>query len=167
MANKAFVSIAPRPAAVTASLTTADETTSPDFGVPAALLPSLSVISSSSGNEAYVSPIGDATQPAKRIRKKKMPLAAVNGVVIPSRIASGSHPNQGLITGQPPASQDFHCSICNRGFALKDRVRQHFPVCVNRNGNPYGLKWDDPHTSSDPLPLLHANPNTPNMLVAR
>ena len=69
-------------------------------------------------------------------------LAAVNGVVIPSKVPSGQLPNQG---GKVPVISHslYSCSICGRKFVKKHHVKIHMWPCVQRNGNPNGVRWDD------------------------
>ena len=67
--------------------------------------------------------------------------AAVNEVVIPSKLPPGESPDQGFWV-----EKEFNvhpCSICARRFARKSQVKSHMPACVTRNGNPDGARWDD------------------------
>ena len=68
---------------------------------------------------------------------------AVNGVVIPPKLPAVK-PAQSQ-TGKPRSSiqSQFSCPLCKCCFVRRDNIRSHFPVCVERNGNPDGLRWDD------------------------
>ena len=43
----------------------------------------------------------------------------------------------------------YACPICGATFARSRTVRDHFPVCVRRNGNPDSKKWNDDVTCAD------------------
>ncbi|KAL9133142.1 MAG: hypothetical protein Q9175_005684 [Cornicularia normoerica] len=58
-------------------------------------------------------------------------LAGVSGVVIPSKRALGEDP------------KICFCSICGTAFTRNVHVQAHFVACVERNGNPNGVRWDD------------------------
>ena len=79
-------------------------------------------------------------------RKKKFNdrLNAVNGVVIPPKLPprkkSQVQPSQSRPSSTP---LQISCPLCKSLFGKKDHVRSHFPACVDRNGNPDGLRWDD------------------------
>lgn len=70
-------------------------------------------------------------------------LAAVNGVVVASKIPLGGelYKKKKSWTGTKKAR--MICSIC--GSACKDQrsLRDHFVTCVRWNGNPNGARWDD------------------------
>lgn len=42
----------------------------------------------------------------------------------------------------------YHCPRCDKCFTRRYTVKQHFTGCINRHGNPKGLKWVD-HSSLD------------------
>ena len=79
-------------------------------------------------------------------RKKKFNdrLNAVNGVVVPPKLPAGKKP-------QTPFSRSrsstlflqLACPLCKSRFGRRDHVRSHFAACVDRNGNPGGVRWDD------------------------
>ena len=80
-------------------------------------------------------------------RKKKFNdrLNAVNGVVVPPKLNARKK-------SQTPSSQSrsssstplpFPCPLCKSRFGKRDHVRSHFAACVDRHGNPDGLRWDD------------------------
>ena len=77
----------------------------------------------------------------ERYRKTEEGLAAVNGIVIPSKLSAGQLPNQGEY--ERNERQVHPCIICDRRFAARQKVRLHFPACVKRNGNPTGARWND------------------------
>lgn len=33
------------------------------------------------------------------------------------------------------------CPLCKGGSVGKDHIKSRFPACVERNGNPDGLRW--------------------------
>ena len=77
----------------------------------------------------------------ERTHSQKARLAAVDGVVIPSRLPAGKSPS----CRTSYRSSDRHvypCSICGRKFIEKGTLRAHFLACVKRNGNPTGARWD-------------------------
>ena len=90
---------------------------------------------------------------SERTKKTKDRLNAVNGVVIPSKLAVGQSP--WMAPAQPgySATLNFACPLCKGYFSRMDHVRSHFPACVDRNGNPDGLRWNDG------LPMLKRGPN--------
>ena len=82
-----------------------------------------------------------AVQNKERNAKAERNLAAVNGVIIPSKVAPGESPAQG---GWKDSDRMVHaCSICERRFAARHQVKSHMLACVKRNGNPNGVRWDD------------------------
>ncbi|CAD6592728.1 MAG: hypothetical protein ASARMPREDX12_006420 [Alectoria sarmentosa] len=82
-----------------------------------------------------------AAQRADRNARDARRLAAVNGVVIPSRVPPGHAPRQG--SWIQDARMVYPCSVCGRNFAVKYHVQVHMAPCVERNGNPRGARWDD------------------------
>ena len=83
-----------------------------------------------------------ATKPRVREKAAALPsLAAINGVMIPSKIPPGQTPNQGIWVAKEIYVHP--CSICGRRFFRKEQVKSHMPACVERNGNPNGVRWDD------------------------
>ncbi len=42
-----------------------------------------------------------------------------------------------------PTNPSYHCPQCDSEFSRPLSVKQHFPRCVRRWGNPLGLSWDD------------------------
>lgn len=90
--------------------------------------------------------------PSTRSKNRSDRLDSVNGVVIPSKLAERELPKN--LASQARANTPLHllCPICRGAFAKKDHVKSHFPACVDRNGNPYGLRWDSG------LPLLRRSP---------
>ena len=82
-------------------------------------------------------------QESERTRYMIDKLNAVNGVVIPSRLAAGEVPEILPSHAKPSTPLRFACPLCQGPFARKDHVRSHFPACVERNGNPDGLRWND------------------------
>lgn len=44
----------------------------------------------------------------------------------------------------------YHCPKCNKGFTRRTGVKDHFPNCIKKHGNPSRLRWDD-HASLKPL----------------
>ena len=84
-------------------------------------------------------------------RKKKFNdrLNAVNGVIIPVPIppklpatGKGKKPSQTQSSSRSRSLQ-LVCPLCKSRFGKRDHVRSHFVACVDRNGNPGGLRWDD------------------------
>ena len=80
--------------------------------------------------------------PSTRSKNRSDRLEAVNGVVIPSKLAEGELPKN--LASRTRANTPLHwlCPICRGAFGQKDHVKSHFPACVERNGNPYGMRWD-------------------------
>lgn len=71
-------------------------------------------------------------------------LNAVNGVVIPPKRPPRMTPQTQHSKPYPSTPfQQFSCPLCKSLFGRRDHVRSHFVACVNRNGNPDGLRWDD------------------------
>lgn len=82
-------------------------------------------------------------QESERTRHMVDRLNAVDGIVIPSRLAAGEVPEILPSRAKPFTPLPFSCPLCQGPFARKDHVRSHFPACVERNGNPDGLRWND------------------------
>lgn len=82
-----------------------------------------------------------AAERAERNTRDARRLAAVSGVVIPSKVPSGQLPQQGR--WKEDERMRYPCSICGRKFAKKYHVQSHMAPCVKRNGNPNGARWDD------------------------
>ena len=90
--------------------------------------------------------------PSERTKKRNDRLSAVNGVVIPSKLAVGQLPYTGPCQPGDSATLNLSCPLCKGPFGRADHVRSHFPACVDRNGNPDGLRWNDG------LPVLKRGP---------
>lgn len=82
-----------------------------------------------------------AEERADRNARDARLLAAVSGVVIPSKVPAGQLPKQGC--WEEDERTIYPCSICGRMFVRKNHVQVHMSACVNRNGNPNGARWDD------------------------
>lgn len=81
-----------------------------------------------------------------RARKFWSRLKAGSGVVIASQLRPGSSPSRPIeLTKLRRAGRvrDVSCPICGGLFAKPYHLQGHFPVCVQRNGNPNGLFWDE------------------------
>ena len=78
----------------------------------------------------------------ERVKTRFKRFTAVNGVVMPSKVPLGQLPDQGIQVSGIIDSL-YACSICARKFARKDNVGTHMWPCVQRNGNPNGVRWDD------------------------
>lgn len=151
VANEAFASTTGYCASAERSLSAAGETFAPVVQPPAATSP---MSEKSAFNSLSDLSTGTSADKAEQSSKDAERLAAVNGVVIPSRVAPGNRPHQGKTRSSFSGIEKYMCNICGRGFQYKNRISNHFPGCVDRNGNPYGLKWDDPYTSSDVTNVL-------------
>lgn len=79
---------------------------------------------------------------SKRAKRMVDRLDAVNGVIIPSKLAPGEEPKKRISKASADTPLYLFCPLCKSGFARKDHMRSHFPGCVGRNGNPNGLRWD-------------------------
>ena len=93
-----------------------------------------------------------ARPPSERTKKRNDRLSAVNGVVIPSKLAVGQLPYTGPCQPGDSATLNLSCPLCKGPFGKMDHVRSRFPACVDRNGNPDGLRWNDG------LPVLKRGP---------
>lgn len=97
------------------------------------------------------------TERDKRIEKTNRRLDAVNGVIIPSRLAPGEVPKNLQSRSRAGTPLTLLCPLCRGGFGKKDHIKSHFPACVERNGNPDGLRWDHrlPSSKPGPRPSMH------------
>ena len=86
--------------------------------------------------------------PSARVKAMHDRLDAVNGVVIPSKLADGRVPTNLGSKARDGKTLNLFCPLCKGAFGKKDHVKSHFPACVKRNGNPDGRKWDDDLYSS-------------------
>ena len=80
---------------------------------------------------------------SERSRVSKARLDAVNGVVIASKLAPGALPTVHASRATSGLTLNLQCPLCGGLFGRKDHVKSHFPTCVETNGNPGGLRWDD------------------------
>lgn len=75
-------------------------------------------------------------------------LASVNGVVLPSRVSEGEglYKKRALHSNRRRGNKNSRmtCIICDADCRDQRGLRAHFVVCVERNGNPNGARWDDP-----------------------
>ncbi|MCJ1456557.1 hypothetical protein MMC28_006918 [Mycoblastus sanguinarius] len=82
-----------------------------------------------------------------RTLKREAKLAAVNGIVIASKLAAGKAPfnyNGGNTHNKDPnLIRTLPCPICDAKFHRVDHVKSHFVACVGFNGNPTGARWND------------------------
>lgn len=81
-------------------------------------------------------------QRAARQARFKQRLAVVNGIASPSKVPRGHRP---VVPAPRKRRSDliYPCARCAHRCAFRENVRSHFPACVERNGNPDGLRWDD------------------------
>lgn len=79
---------------------------------------------------------------AARMRRMHSRLNAVNGVVIPSKLAEGQVPVKVRSHTHGNKPLRLFCPRCKGAYAEKSHVKSHFPACVDRNGDPEGLTWD-------------------------
>lgn len=96
-------------------------------------------------------------EPSERAKKRNDRLDAVNGIIIPSKLAIGELPKNLKSQASPNTPLHLLCPLCKGAFGKTDHVRSHFPACVDRNGNPSGLRWDDglPLTNRGPKPTYN------------
>ena len=81
--------------------------------------------------------------PSERTRVMNQRLESVNGVVSASKLAPGMLPVAYRSQAKSGYSLSLACPVCGGLFGKLDHVRSHFPACVDKNGNPLGLRWDD------------------------
>ena len=68
----------------------------------------------------------------------------VCGIFSESRVPAGCHPAK--LIRKPSAvkrTRNMACIICDSKFEVKQYVRDHFPKCVQKNGNPNRYSWFD------------------------
>lgn len=70
-------------------------------------------------------------------------LNAVSGVVVPAKLGLRTPVQTQSSMSYSSTQLEFPCPLCKSLFGRRDHVKSHFVACVNRNGNPDGLKWDD------------------------
>ncbi|CAD6568604.1 MAG: hypothetical protein ASARMPREDX12_001594 [Alectoria sarmentosa] len=116
-----------------------DDCLTPDDAANLRSNPRYAAIRGSTARDALSSE--DIAELKERNRNAKERLAAVNGIVIPSKLSAGQLPSQG--TFERNERQKNPCIICGRKFVEKRQVRAHSVTCVKRNGNPTGARWDD------------------------
>ncbi|CAD6590563.1 MAG: hypothetical protein ASARMPREDX12_004419 [Alectoria sarmentosa] len=83
----------------------------------------------------------------KRQRQYYERLAAVNGVIIASKLAPGETPARRNY--EASGNPKHQCPICGGLHNRKYQVQSHFAPCVERNGNPTGARWDDACASTE------------------
>ena len=69
-------------------------------------------------------------------------LAAVNGIVVASKVGPGQQLIKKPFYKVGPRSK-YKCAICKGACRDKRELRDHFVACVGRNGNPDGAIWDE------------------------
>jgi len=52
-------------------------------------------------------------------------------------------PQKDVAADDGGSDNKFICSICGAKRTRRYTIKQHFPGCVQKNGNPQGLKWTD------------------------
>lgn len=73
-------------------------------------------------------------------------LAKVNGVIVPSKLPEGQPPVKAIksrLATKSLINARNKCSICGHIAVKAQTIRDHFVICVKRNGNPTGAHWDD------------------------
>ena len=83
---------------------------------------------------------------SERARKSWSRLKASSGIVFASQLQPGQSPSKLVeLTKIRHAERvrKVSCPICGALFATPYHLQGHFPVCVQRNGNPDGLFWDE------------------------
>ena len=79
----------------------------------------------------------------RRLARELVPTEAC-GVFCESRIPAGCSPAQPILTpAQLKRTRNMTCIICDSKFEQKTYVRNHFPKCVQKNGNPDRHSWFD------------------------
>ena len=96
---------------------------------------------------------------SKRKTKFNNRLNAVNGVVIPSKLPAVKPAHSPPSKPGSSILSQLSCPLCKCSFARRDHIRSHFPACVDRNGNPDGLRWDDG------VPKFSRGPRGPKRLI--
>ena len=86
-------------------------------------------------------PVAPQSLQSERQRRYHERLAAVNGVVIPSKLAPGQIPRQKIT--DTSADGTYACPICGSLYKRQYHVQSHFAHCVENNGNPTGARYDD------------------------
>ena len=56
----------------------------------------------------------------------------------------------------------YHCPRCDKRFSRRFTVKQHFPACINKYGNPQSLKWLDHASLNDSPGGCHYAPRRKN-----
>lgn len=80
---------------------------------------------------------------SRRLARELAPTEAC-GVFSESRVPAGCSPAQHTPTPyQLKETRNMTCIICDSKFATKKSVRNHFPKCVQKNGNPNRHSWFD------------------------
>lgn len=69
-------------------------------------------------------------------------LAAVSGIVTPSKALPGQKPRRPIdaSTASNDLGEGKICIVCG-SFVKLERVKHHFIACMNTNGNPMGAQW--------------------------
>lgn len=91
-------------------------------------------------------PTAEHQEPSKRAKRFWSKLKASSGVVFASQLQPGQSPFKPKdLTRYRHADRvrNVSCPICRALFASPYHIQAHFPVCVQRNGNPDGLFWDE------------------------
>ena len=57
----------------------------------------------------------------------------------------------------------YHCPRCEKPFSRRYTVKQHFPGCVRKFGNPHSLKWLDHPSLGGACSYRTRHPNSYNV----
>ena len=79
----------------------------------------------------------------RRLAREFVP-TEVCGVFSESRVPAGCNPAQHIPRpSELKRRKNMTCIICGSKFEVKQYVRNHFPKCVRKNGNPNRYSWFD------------------------
>ena len=119
-----------------------------------------------------------------RILARELVPTEACGVFSESRVPAGCSPAQHILTPfQLKQTRNMTCIICGSKFVKKEYVRNHFPKCVQKNGNPNRHSWfnhptirnkndtqsmilDDgfgPFSKTDEEPTIDPSPSLPRL----
>ena len=96
-----------------------------------------------SSRDNHLTDKNDKKKESRRLAREFAP-TEVCGVFSESRVPAGCNPAQHIPT---PCGlkrrRNMTCIICDSKFEVKQYVRDHFPKCVQKNGNPNRYSWFD------------------------
>ena len=103
-------------------------------------------------NMAFAPALTPALTPPRMANPRNSELTSVCGVV-------STEKRRAVHTHSKDPHFLYHCPRCDKGLSRRYTVKQHFPGCILKHGNPEGLKWTDHPSMQGSRPYHTRRPN--------